>query len=94
MVAFVQIWEYKKVPAKDVILEKHEEAFRGTTIKKLISLFERYRYNYSFNRRNVADLFGITENGASGFIKKCIEKGIIQKVKVDEYKITNAKSEG
>ena len=78
---------------KDEILEKHEEAFRGTTIKKLISLFERYRYNYSFNRRNVADLFGITENGASGFIKKCIEKGIIQKIKVDEYKFTNAKTE-
>lgn len=68
------------------IFEKHGKEFRKTTLAKLNSLFDRYRYEYSFNRRNIADLFGISENGASIFIKKCIDKKIIRKVKLDEYK--------
>lgn len=68
------------------IFEKHGKEFRKTTLAKLNSLFDRYRYEYSFNRRNIADLFGISENGASIFIKKCIDKEIIRKVKLDEYK--------
>lgn len=74
---------------KDVVLKKHGGEFRKSTIDKLVCLFDRYRYDYSFNRRNIADLFGIKENGASGFIKKCIEKGIIKKIKVDEYRFVN-----
>ncbi|MCC8151978.1 MAG: putative DNA binding domain-containing protein [Lachnospiraceae bacterium] len=63
--------------------------FRKKTINQLVKLFDRYRYEYSFNRRNVAELFGITENGASGFIKKCLSHHIIEKEKVDSYRFIN-----
>lgn len=36
-------------------------------IDRLVSLFDRYQYNYYFNRRNIADLFSITENAGSRF---------------------------
>ena len=63
--------------------------FRTKTFDQLEQLFDRYRYEYSFNRRNIADLFGITENAASGFIKKCLTYYIIEKEKVDSYRFVN-----
>lgn len=70
---------------RDVFLKAHGAGLRKRTVDRIILLFERYRYTYHFNRRNVADLFSITENGASGFITNCMEHEIIKKVKVDEY---------
>jgi hypothetical protein len=34
-------------------------------------------------------MFGISENGALGFIKKCLEKNIIKKKKIDSYRFLN-----
>lgn len=79
-----QDWEW--IYFRDVILKERSEGLRIRTIKELEQLFKRYRYSYNFNRRNVADLFSITENGASIFIKKCLDRKIIEKVKVDEYR--------
>ena len=70
---------------RDVVLKTRTVGLRKKTIVELEMLFNRYRYNYNFNRRNIADMFSITENGASGFIKKCLERGIIRKIKMDEY---------
>ena len=58
---------------------------REKTIDGLIVLFERYRYAYNFNRRNLADILDVSENWASQLIKKCIELGFVDKVKKDEY---------
>lgn len=69
----------------EVFLKKHGADLRPKAYERLISLFDRYRYSYNFNRRNIADLFGITENAASRFLKACTERGIIHKNKVDEY---------
>lgn len=71
---------------RSFLMEEYNRDFRTKTIDKICSLFEKYRYEYSFNRRNIADLFGMTENGASGFINRCIQRGIIRRVKVDEYR--------
>ena len=73
---------------RDVILKSKAAGLRRKTLAELEALFNRYRYKYNFNRRNVADLFSITENGASLFIKKCLERGIIHKIKIDEYCFT------
>lgn len=86
-----QDWEL--IYFKDMILEKAGKDFRKKTINELEMLFERYRYEYSFNRRNIADLFGISENGASGFIKKCLERNILMKEKIDSYRFINTKLE-
>lgn len=76
-------WEW--VYFRDVVLKKQSAGFRKKTLSEIELLFKRYRYSYNFNRRNIADLFSITENGASVFIKKCLDRGIIKKIKVDEY---------
>ncbi len=78
-----QDWEL--IYFEEVILQKRGIGLRKKTIEKLRILFERYRYAYHFNRRNIADLFDISENGSSNFINKCLERKIIYKVKIDEY---------
>jgi len=80
-------WELKYFEA---FLQRRAQAtFRTRTMAHLISLFQRYRYNYTFNRRNIAEQFKISENGASQIIKKCLEKNIVQKVKTDEYRFVS-----
>ena len=74
---------------KRYVQQKTDNEFRNNTIEKVLKLFSRYRYEYSFNRRNIADLFSISENGASAFLKKFIDKGIIGKRKKDEYYFIN-----
>ena len=76
-------WELKYF--HDVIVKRLEGAVREKTVEKIELLFSRYRYLYSFNRSNVAELFGVTENRASGIIKICVEKGIIIKQKNGVY---------
>lgn len=78
-----QDWEL--IYFQDVLLKKHGDGLRKRTLERILLLFARYRYTYNFNRRNIADLFSITENGSSGFIANCIKHGIIKKVKTDEY---------
>lgn len=70
------------------ILKQYENNFRTKTMEQLTVLFNKYRHQYPFNRRNIAELFGITENGASRFITKCMERGIIERVKVDTYRFS------
>jgi ATP-dependent DNA helicase RecG len=82
-----QDWELIYFQEKVIAIVGND--FRKKTIDKLAQLFDKYRYDYSFNRRNIADLFGITENAASGFIKKCLYHGIIEKEKVDSYRFIN-----
>ena len=77
-------WELKYF--ETILRQKSASSFRRRTIQNILALFQRYRYRYSFNRRNIAELFGISENAASQVINKCLEKRIIQKVKTDEYK--------
>ena len=76
-------WELKYF--HEVIVKNIEDAFRGKTLSKIEELFSRYRYEYSFNRSNVAELFGVTENRASGILKTCVEKGIISKQRNGVY---------
>ena len=78
-----QDWEL--IYFRDVFLKKHGDGLRKKTLERIVLLFDRYRYSYNFNRRNIADLFSITENGSSGFIKTCVTRKIIKKIKTDEY---------
>ena len=78
---------------KEKLIEQIDNAFRSKTINQIEQLFNRYRYDYSFNRRNIAEMFCISENGASGFIKKCLEKNIIKKEKIDSYRFVNKQNE-
>lgn len=59
--------------------------FQNATIEKLTQLFARYGYQYYFNRKTVADAFGISENAASRIIKKSCECGIMRKEKNGTY---------
>lgn len=86
-----QDWEL--IYFKEKVIERVGKTFRSKTIDQIGQLFNRYRYDYSFNRRNIAELFGISENGASGFIKKCLEKSIIEKEKIDSYRFVCKKME-
>ena len=74
---------------KEVVLPKAQLTFRKKTKEGLISLFERYRYRYEFNRRNVSDLMGVSENRASNIIRECLEKGLIEKEKKDVYRFVD-----
>lgn len=75
----------------EMILQKAGKGFRKRTVSNLMHLFDRYRYAYTFNHRNIADLFCISENAASGVIKKCLRQDIFQKVKIDEYRFIDDK---
>jgi len=70
---------------QDILLNVYAEALRLKTKERLLILFKRYRYTYHFNRRNIADMFSITENAASRFLKNCVDLGIIHREKVDDY---------
>lgn len=78
-----QDWEL--IYFRDVFLQKKGEGLRKRTLDRIVVLFERYRYSYSFNRRNIADTFQMTENGGSNFIKTCLDRGIIRKIRMDTY---------
>ena len=80
-------WELKYFIS--LLQSRAQASFRTRTMENLILLFQRYRYNYAFNRRNVAEQFKISENGASQIINKCLEKQIVQKVKTDEYRFVS-----
>lgn len=70
---------------RDVFLKERGEGMQKKAIDRLVTLFDRYRYNYNFNRRNIADLFSITENAGSRFLKTCLDRRITHKIKTDEY---------
>ena len=70
---------------QDMLLNVYADTLRPKTRERLLILFKRYRYTYHFNRRNIADMFSITENAASRFLKNCVELGIIHREKVDDY---------
>lgn len=70
---------------KEVVIGRKSEGLKNKTVDGIIEIFDRYRYSYNFNRRNIADLLNVTENRASRLIKKCMELGIMNKVKRDEY---------
>lgn len=70
---------------RDVVMKQKSECLRAKTIEGIVKIFDRYRYLYNFNRRNVAELLDVTENRASRLIKQCIELDIMGKVKRDEY---------
>ena len=69
----------------DVVMPEYEKRFRKKSVEQLKLLFDRYRYEYAFNRRVIAELFEITENGASAIIKKCLKLGLFTQEKVDVY---------
>jgi ATP-dependent DNA helicase RecG len=77
--------DWELIYFRDVFLKERGEGMQKKAIDRLVALFDRYRYNYNFNRRNIADLFSITENAGSRFLKACLDRQIIHKIKTDEY---------
>jgi len=77
--------DWELIYFRDVFLKERGEGLQKKAIDRLVTLFDRYRYNYNFNRRNIADLFSITENAGSRFLKACLDRQIIHKNKTDEY---------
>ena len=77
--------DWELIYFRDVFLKERGKGLQKKMIERLTVLFDRYRYSYPFNRRNISDLFSITENASSRFLKNCMERKIIQKNKTDEY---------
>ena len=77
--------DWEMIYFRDVFLKEHGNGLQKKMIDRLVALFDRYRYAYNFNRRNIADMFSITENASSRFLKTCLDRGIIYKNKTDEY---------
>ena len=80
----VDDWEL--IYFEEVILKRGVNSFRQKRCDQIMELFKKYRFNYSFNRRIIADAFGISENTASITLKKCVEMGIIDRIQRDEYR--------
>lgn len=70
---------------KEVVIARKSEGLKNKTVDGIIELFDRYRYSYNFNRRNVADLLNVIKNRASRLIKKCTDLDVMSRVKRDEY---------
>lgn len=56
------------------------------TVERISELFRRYRYEYTFNRNNVAGAFEITVVSASGMIRQMVQQGLAEKVGTSEYR--------
>lgn len=65
--------------------EKQMPTQRKTTVDKIADMFRRYRYEYPFNRNNVADAFSVDVQYASELISKMKKVGIVRQVKRGEY---------
>lgn len=78
--------DWELIYFEEAVLKKVEHEFRQKRYDQILELFKKYRFQYSFNRRIVADVFGISENTASVTIKKCVDMGIVDRIQRDEYR--------
>lgn len=77
--------DWELIYFRDVFLKERGKGLQKKAIERLILLFDRYRYSYNFNRRNIADLFSLSENAGSRFLRTCLDRNIVRKIKTDEY---------
>lgn len=56
------------------------------TVERVCELFRRYRYEYTFNRNNVAGAFDITVVSASSLIRQLVQQGLAEKTETSEYR--------
>lgn len=61
------------------------EIFRDKTSTQFIQFAKNHEGNYSFNRNNLAEFMGITDNAASKLIRKGLKAGIIRREKRAVY---------
>ena len=61
------------------------EVFRDKTSTRFIQFAKNHEGNYSFNRNNLAEFMGITDNAASKLINKGLKAGIIRREKRAVY---------
>ena len=82
----LSVEEKEKEELKKWMKCRAEKIFNEKTFEKLLVLLEKYGSEYYFNRRTIANAFGITENAASRIIRKAVDCGIMRKEK-KEYTI-------
>ena len=78
--------DWELIYFEEAVLKKVEHVFRKKRYDQILEMFKKYRFQYSFNRRIVADAFEISENTASITIKKCVDMGIVDRIQRDEYR--------
>ena len=66
--------DWELIYFKEKMLQQVGNSFRGKTINQIEKLFNRYRYDYSFNRRNIAEMFGISRKWCFRIYKKMLEE--------------------
>ena len=64
---------------------KAGESFNKRNFEKLLELLKKYGSEYYFNRKTIANTFGISENAASRIIRKSMDCGVMRKEKNGEY---------
>ena len=69
----------------DHFRDKAAGVFSKKKLDLLVKMFEKYGYNYSFCRRNIESTFSVKANMASVILKKCVDNGIVQRKKRNEY---------
>lgn len=81
----LSVEEKEKEELKKWMKCRAEKIFNEKTFEKLLVLLEKYGSEYYFNRRTIANAFGITENAASRIIRKAVDCGIMRKEKKGVY---------
>lgn len=81
----LSVEEREKEELKRWLKSRAEKIFNEKTFEKLLVLLEKYGSEYYFNRRTIANAFGITENAASRIIRKSVDCGIMRKEKKGVY---------
>ena len=81
----LSVEEREKEEQKRWLKSRAEKIFNEKTFEKLLVLLEKYGSEYYFNRRTIANAFGITENAASRIIRKSVDCGIMRKEKKGVY---------
>ena len=81
----LSVEEREKEELKRWLKSRAEKIFNEKTFEKLLVLLEKYGSEYYFNRRTIANAFGITENAASRIIRKSVDCGIMRKEEEGVY---------
>lgn len=70
---------------RSLICKRANRIFKKGTTAKILKLYKKYGFNYSFNRENVANHLGIGLSRASKIINKCKQNGIMRMEKRGVY---------
>ena len=75
------------------LLLQHKDDFRKRNMDMLLNMYEMFENNETFDREKLSKYYGISKDGASRFLLKCVRLGIIVREKRGVYRFATNSSD-